>query len=138
MTALFAALPAVVLGVMYLRGVDATRTSPNGSVRLEKQQADLASATRAATAAPLAELGRRRTAAAAGPLAIEYVPYGERRSRVRRLERLRTLTGTLEAQGFQRQDRRRRVSSAISVSRAVQEATGMRSPSRRRRCRSAT
>jgi hypothetical protein len=98
-TALFAALPAVVLGVMYVRGVDATRTVAERIGALEKQQADLASATRAATASPLAELSGAGPQPA-GPLAIEYVPYGETPLAGSRLERLRTLTGTLEAQGF--------------------------------------
>jgi hypothetical protein len=97
-TALLAAVPAVVLGTIYLRAADSNRVVAERLGALEKQQAALETATRAA-AAPLASLDGS-TGAPAGPVAIEYVPYGETPLAGPRLERLRTLANSLESQGF--------------------------------------
>jgi CheY-like chemotaxis protein len=98
LTALLAAVPAAVLGGLYLQQLEATRAVAERLDAVEKQQVDLAKATRAATAAPLAAL--TGAPPPAGPLAIEYVPYGETPLAGSRLERLRTLAGSLESQGF--------------------------------------
>ena len=98
LTGLFAAVPALVLGALFLREMDSNGALIERLERLEKQQAELESATRAATAASTDALAG--VAAQPGPLAVEYVPYGETPLAGARLERLRTLAGTLEAQGF--------------------------------------
>jgi len=98
LTGLLAALPALVLGALFVRETDSNRALAERLEGLEKQQAQLESATRAATAASSGAL--TGAAQAAGPLAVEYVPYGETPLAGARLERLRTLAGKLEAQGF--------------------------------------
>jgi hypothetical protein len=99
MTALLAALPALVLGAMFMRETETNRALVERFDALEKQQARLEAATRAAASAPLGALSGG-PAQPAGPLAVEYVPYGETPLAGARLERLRTLAGALEAQGF--------------------------------------
>jgi CheY-like chemotaxis protein len=99
LTGLLAALPALVLGALFARETDSNRALVERLERLEKQQAQLESATRAATAVSSGVLAGV-AAQPAGPLAVEYVPYGETPLAGARLERLRTLASTLEAQGF--------------------------------------
>jgi CheY-like chemotaxis protein len=98
LTGIFAALPALVLGTVFMRANETDRALVERLDSLEKQQARLESATRAvASTAPGALQGPVQPA---GPLAVEYVPYGETPLAGARLERLRTLAGALEAQGF--------------------------------------
>jgi CheY-like chemotaxis protein len=99
LTGLLAALPALVLGAMFMRATENNRALVERLDALEKQQARLESAARAAASAPLSALSG--PAQPAGPLAVEYVPYGETPLAGARLERLRTLASALQAQGFQ-------------------------------------
>ena len=98
LTGLLAAVPAILLGALYLRSADTQLTIVERLDALAKQQSRLESQLKATTDAPLNAVGA--SALPAGPLAVEYVPYGETPLAGARLERLRTLTGTLESQGF--------------------------------------
>ena len=104
LTALLAVLPAVVLGVLYWQALANNRqfATELAAVRedlnttLSEALADRSAAAQAAAAPTAGELG-----AAEGPLAIEYVPYGESPLANARLERLRSIAATLEAQRYQ-------------------------------------
>ncbi len=108
LTALFAALPAVILGVLYWQATN----SQAGLIReLATARADAAAAVRlarSAAARPAPTIGPAVTSGVAapvagppaGPVAVEYVPYGETPLANARLERLRGLAATLEAQRF--------------------------------------
>jgi len=108
LTALFAALPAVILGVLYWQAT----SSQAGLMReLATARADAAAAVRlaqSAAARPAPSIGPSVTSGMAapvagppaGPVAVEYVPYGETPLANARLERLRGLAATLEAQRF--------------------------------------
>jgi CheY-like chemotaxis protein len=99
LTGLLAALPALVLGALYLREADTQLAIAERLDALAKQQSRLETQLEAANELP------SKTAAAnavpAGPLAVEYVPYGETPLAGARLERLRTLAGQLESEGFE-------------------------------------
>jgi CheY-like chemotaxis protein len=111
LTALFAALPAVILGVLYWQALN---SQAGLSRELATARADAAAAVKlaqsAARAAPT--IGPVVTTGQAvplsgpparpptGPVAVEYVPYGETPLANARLERLRGLAATLEAQRF--------------------------------------
>ena len=108
LTALFAALPAVILGVLYWQ---ATNSQAGLMRELATARADAAAAVRlaqSAAARPAASIGPAVTSGLAappagppaGPVAVEYVPYGETPLANARLERLRGLAATLEAQRF--------------------------------------
>lgn len=107
LTALLAVVPAAVLGVLYWQALETNRrfASELEGVRTALQTTipeALASRSAAvpggdpAAAAPLGEIGPP-----AGPLAIEYVPYGETPLANARLERLRGIVATLEGQRYQ-------------------------------------
>jgi CheY-like chemotaxis protein len=107
LTALLAAVPAVILGYLYWQATERNLT-------LARELAESSAAVAAAAAAvPIA----RETAAAPAPaptvaaepavptapdapLAVEFVPYGEAPLAGGRLDRLRALAATLESEGF--------------------------------------
>jgi CheY-like chemotaxis protein len=110
LTMLFAALPAALLGFLYWHSLQA---QTGLAQQLADARVEAAAAVEAAKAHAAAVAGQARLAAAgpgllatapagppAGPLAVEYVPYGEAPLAAARLERLRTLVATLEAQQF--------------------------------------
>jgi hypothetical protein len=107
LTALLAVLPALVLGWFVWQSFQR-----NQELAAELARAQSATAAAQATAAaakvsalPAADLPPDMLAAArggppSGPLATEYVPYGETPLANNRLDRLRGLAATLEAQRF--------------------------------------
>jgi len=102
LTGLLAAVPAAILGLLFWQGVQTNREL--GSA-LARAQADTAAAKAAAAATSArAAAGPPAVAPAAGPptgpMATEYVPYGETPLAGARLDRLRGLAATLEAQHF--------------------------------------
>jgi hypothetical protein len=127
-TALLAALPTAVLGFLYLKSVEtnaglarelaeARSKSAADAARLKTLE-DLTAVRRHAAVAPAGAAGPAARAASgglaspssgpaqgapappAGPMAVEYVPYGETPLANARLDRLRGLAATLEAQHF--------------------------------------
>jgi len=108
LTGLLAVVPAAILGLLYWQSQQAQA----GLVRDladAKAQAASAEATARATLTPLPaggpaglnSLGAPRSGPpGAGPLAVEYVPYGEAPLANARLERLRMVAATLEEQQF--------------------------------------
>ncbi len=107
LTGLLAAVPAAVLGFLYWQATER-------NAGLARELADSRAATAAAAAAAAvreaievaavpaaAEPADPGPATPADPVAIEYVPYGEAPLAGTRLERLRELAATLEAQEFQ-------------------------------------
>jgi CheY-like chemotaxis protein len=112
LTALLAAVPAAILGYLYWQATE--RTLGLSRELAESRAASVAAAAAAAAAAAvpvaretLAAPARPLTAETAGPAtpagptAVEFVPYGEAPLAGARLERLRGLAATLEAEGFQ-------------------------------------
>jgi CheY-like chemotaxis protein len=104
LTALLAVVPSVILGFLYWQSIDATAALASS---LAETKAQLASAEAAAlaAAAPVgdsdgSDAGTAGSSPPSGPLAVEYVPYGETPLAEARLDRLRGLAATLEAQGF--------------------------------------
>jgi hypothetical protein len=114
LTALFAALPAGLLGFLYWQSMQAQAELAHELVAAKAEAAAALQTARSAQsalaagpatvagAAPIAALGPGAAPPGppAGPLAVEYVPYGETPLANARLERLRGLAATLEAQGF--------------------------------------
>jgi CheY-like chemotaxis protein len=108
LTGLLAVVPAVILGFLYWQSLQ----SQEGLARQladAQARAAAAEATALAAAAPrpmygTAALGGLGVAESgppgAGPVAVEYVPYGETPFAYARLERLRALAEQLEAQDF--------------------------------------
>jgi CheY-like chemotaxis protein len=104
LTALLAVVPSVILGFLYWQSIGTTATLASS---LAETKAQLASAEAAAlaAAAPVgdgdgSDAGTVGSSPPSGPLAVEYVPYGETPLAEARLDRLRGLAATLEAQGF--------------------------------------
>jgi hypothetical protein len=103
LTALLAAVPAVVLGYLAWQGTAANQT-------LSRELGESRTAAERARAEAAAAEERARAAAAAlpavpplpgaGQVATTYVPYGEQPLAGNRLDRLRSLVGSLEAQQF--------------------------------------
>ena len=106
LTALLAVVPSLVLGVAYWRSSDANRNlaAELSDVRTALEttvQSALESQLAASKAASAAGPGFGESLAPpAGPLAVEYVPYGETPFASARLERLRGLAATLVSQRF--------------------------------------
>jgi CheY-like chemotaxis protein len=106
LTALLAVVPAIVLGGLYWRSLDANRelSGELSGVRTALEttvQSALESQLTASRAASATGPGFGESLAPpAGPLAVEYVPYGETPFANARLERLRGLAATLESQRF--------------------------------------
>jgi CheY-like chemotaxis protein len=107
LTALCGVLPALVLGWLYWQTF---QTNQQLSGELAKSQAANAAAQAAVAASAVAGMPAAVLPAAAavdgrggppsGPMATEYVPYGETPLANARLDRLRGLAATLEAQKF--------------------------------------
>jgi len=108
LTALLAALPAVVLGVLYWQAMQAQVGLGRELVAAKAEAAAAAKLAQSAAARAQATIGPSVTTSLAappsgppaGPVAVEYVPYGETPLANARLERLRGLAATLEAQQF--------------------------------------
>ncbi len=107
LTGLLAVIPALVLGWLYAQAFERnqalTAELARAQVAVTKAEAETAAAKMAALPAPdlppltaLAERGGPPS----GPMATEYVPYGETPLANARLDRLRGLAATLEAQHF--------------------------------------
>ncbi|MBK6350640.1 MAG: response regulator [Proteobacteria bacterium] len=111
LTAVFAAIPAAVLGyVAWQANVSSAflareLADSKAAVERAKAAAMIAAAAASATVASNAPLaapsaGGGVGGSAAGPIATEYVPYGEAPLAGSRLERLRALASMLETQQF--------------------------------------
>jgi hypothetical protein len=112
LTALFAAVPALVLGYMMWTTSETNAllqrelAASQAAVERAKAAALVAAATASATMASNSPLATSALSdglggpASTGPVATEYVPYGEAPLSGNRLERLRALAATLEAQQF--------------------------------------
>jgi len=95
--ALLAAVPALILGALLWRALDANRAATREIGKLKARPAATAPVASASSTAP--------TVVAAGPgreaaTVIEFLPYGEPPFDGARLERLRTIASALETQGF--------------------------------------
>jgi CheY-like chemotaxis protein len=110
LTALLAVIPAAVLGFITWQGTVTNRELASDLAQtqasLERARAEAVAAAAAATAASAAAtvastdpMGTS-TGAMAGMTVTEYVPYGEVPLAATRLDRLRAIAGTLEAQQF--------------------------------------
>jgi CheY-like chemotaxis protein len=111
LTALLAAMPAAVLGYVAwqanVSNASLVRELADSKAAVERAKAAAMIATAAASAtvasnAPLAAPSADGSigGSAAGPIATEYVPYGEAPLAGSRLERLRALASMLETQQF--------------------------------------
>jgi CheY-like chemotaxis protein len=111
-TALFAVVPAVVLGFLYWQSLQAQGDLAGQVADLKAEVAKAAeqAASRRETVAPTIPTAFPAEALAPGlrpamppsaPVAVEYVPYGETPLANARLDRLRGLAQTLEEQQFQ-------------------------------------
>jgi len=117
LTALLAAIPAMVLGALYWKALDENRAVARQVTELKTEITDLADKvaampppmtfmspsllpsipqTLSAGAAPIS--AAPASAIEAAPLAIEYVPFGETPLANGRLDRLRAVAAPLEAQ----------------------------------------
>ena len=108
LTALLGVLPALVLGWMFWQTYQANQSLSGDLARAQAASAAAqATAAAAAVAAmpdatlPAVEAVPGRGGPPSGPFATEYVPYGETPLDKARLDRLRGLAATLEAQRFQ-------------------------------------
>lgn len=106
-TGLLAVVPALVLGWLYWQALERnhslTAELARAQVAVAKAEAETAAAKVAAMPAPdLAPVAALddRGGPPSGPVATEYVPYGETPLAYARLDRLRGLAATLEAQQF--------------------------------------
>jgi CheY-like chemotaxis protein len=108
LTGLLAVVPAAILGFLYWQSQQA-QAGLARELADAKAQAASAEATARAAITPLPaggpaglnSLGAPRSGPpGGGPLAVEYVPFGEAPLANARLERLRTLAATLEEQQF--------------------------------------
>jgi CheY-like chemotaxis protein len=102
LTALLAAVPAAVLGYLLWQGLTSNHSlatelaAARAATEQAKAEAAVATERAKALAVPLAAAPMP-----GGPqVAIEYVPYGEAPLAGNRLDRLRSLIGSLESQGF--------------------------------------
>ncbi len=107
LTALLGGLPALVLGWMFWQTFQANQSLSGDLARAQAASAAAqATAAAAAVAAmpdatlPAVEAVPGRGGPPSGPFATEYVPYGETPLDKARLDRLRGLAATLEAQRF--------------------------------------
>ena len=111
LTALFAAVPAAVLGYVAwqenVTNASLTRELVDSRAAVERAKAAAMLAAAAASTAVASNAPLAATAAGGGvggpnegPIATEYVPYGEAPLAGSRLERLRAMVSMLEAQQF--------------------------------------
>lgn len=111
LTGLLAAVPAAVLGFLYWQATERnaglareladSRAATAAAASAAAEAAAVREAIEVAAVSALAEPADPGPATSADPVAIEYVPYGEAPLAGARLERLRELAATLEAQEFQ-------------------------------------
>jgi hypothetical protein len=94
--ALLATVPALVLGALLWRTLDANRAAARQIADLKARPAATATIAKAASGAPTMAAGPGREAATV----IEFLPYGEPPFDGARLERLRTIASSLETEGF--------------------------------------
>jgi CheY-like chemotaxis protein len=104
LAALVALVPAIVLGFLYRDAREANAALARSLDDAEAQRRAAAAASAAAGPAG-SDKGDAMGAAAiagppSGPIVVEYVPYGETPLAYARLDHLRGLAATLEAQGF--------------------------------------
>jgi CheY-like chemotaxis protein len=108
LTGLLAVVPAAILGFLYWQSQQA-QAGLAGDLADAKARAASAEATARAALTPLPAGGPARLDGlgspvsgppGGGPVAVEYVPYGEAPLANARLERLRTVAATLEEQQF--------------------------------------
>jgi CheY-like chemotaxis protein len=95
--ALLAAVPALVLGALLWRALDANRDATREIAGLKARpaaKAQIASATPVGSAAKATTPGRK------GSTVVEFLPYGEPPFDGARLERLRAIASELETEGF--------------------------------------
>jgi CheY-like chemotaxis protein len=108
LTGLLAVVPAAILGFLYWQSLQSQAGLARELADAQAKAAAAEATARAVTAprpadgpAALNSLGAPRSGPAGeGPVAVEYVPYGETPLANARLERLRALAAQLEAQGF--------------------------------------
>jgi CheY-like chemotaxis protein len=109
LTALFAVVPAAVLGYLawqaHVSNASLVRELADSKAAVERAKAAamIAAAAASATVAsnvPMAAADGGGVGSTAGPIATEYVPYGEIPLAGSRLERLRALASMLETQQF--------------------------------------
>jgi CheY-like chemotaxis protein len=105
LTALLAVIPAVVLGFITWQAANTNRSLAQDlaetKASLERARAEVvAAATAAAATVASTEPLASPEGAIAGMTVTEYVPYGEAPLAGTRLDRLRAMAGTLEAQQF--------------------------------------
>jgi hypothetical protein len=108
LTGLLAVVPAAILGFLYWQSQQAQAGLARDLADAKSQAASAEAAARAALTPPpaagpagLDSLGVPRSGPpGGGPLAVEYVPYGEAPLANARLERLRMVATTLEEQQF--------------------------------------
>jgi CheY-like chemotaxis protein len=105
LTALLAVVPAAVLGFLLWQAIENNRHVMSELSELRTTLEANVAAAPASVEQPALAAGTTASAdrlgPPAGPLAIEYVPYGETPLANARLERLRGLVATLESQRFQ-------------------------------------
>jgi CheY-like chemotaxis protein len=110
-TGLLAVVPAAILGFLYWQSLqtqagltgelaDAKAEAAAAALLAQSAAAAAANATPVAGPALAAGFGVTPPGPPSGPMAVEYVPYGETPFAYARLERLRGLAETLEAQQF--------------------------------------
>jgi CheY-like chemotaxis protein len=104
LTALLAAVPAIVLGFLAWQAAVTnqalTRDLTDAKATAARARADAIAAATAASAAATMATNAPVAPPSAGSIATEYVPYGEAPLAGGRLERLRSLTSSLENQQF--------------------------------------
>jgi CheY-like chemotaxis protein len=100
LTGLLAATPALVLGYLYWQSLQGEARLAQELDEANTRAAAVAAVAKAQAASEDAGTQNATIAPPAGPLAIEYVPYGETPLANARLERLRGIAATLEAQHF--------------------------------------
>ena len=109
LTGLLAVVPAAILGFLYWQSQQAEAGLARELSDAKAQVAAAEATARAAALAPLPGAGPagldgagvpRAVPPGGGPVAVEYVPYGEAPLANARLERLRVLAATLEEQQF--------------------------------------
>jgi len=102
LTALLAAVPAAVLGYLHWRGAESQEALARELAETRQKVAVLSAAPPPASqpAAAMTVPVAAGPAVPSGPVAVEYVPYGETPLAYARLERLRTLASELQQKGF--------------------------------------
>jgi len=108
LTALLAALPSAILGVLYWQATqrnaalagELTESKAEVAEQAARLELPVRAVETAAEPAPGAAAAAAHSNAPSEPLAVEYVPYGETPLAAARLDRLRELATTLEAQHY--------------------------------------